>query len=926
MMAPDLPLLGSYDFRLVALSVLISVLASYAALDLAGRITSARGRIRVLWLSGGATAMGIGIWSMHYVGMLAFRLPTPVQYDWPTVLVSLLAAILASTIALFLVSRETMGVFRAVVGGIFMGSAIAGMHYIGMAAMRLPAMCHYYVGVVITSVVLAVVISWAALWLTFHFRGEARSGGWRKILSAVVMGVAIPVMHYTGMAAATFTPVSVSSGNLTHALNISSLGTMSIIVVTFMILGLTVVTSLIDRRFSAQALELASSEKKSQQILETSFDAFVGMDSRGRIIDWNAHAERGFGWTEGEVAGKSFSETVVLARCRESYAEEIRQLLVSNQGAALNKRFETTASHRDGGEIPVEITISVIRDDGSDYFAAFVRDLSGPKRIQLDLLEAKEAAEAATRSKSDFLANMSHEIRTPMNGIIGMTDLTLETDLTQEQREFLGMVKSSADSLLVLLNDILDFSKIEAGKLDFETIDFLLRDTLDDTIKVLGLRAQQKGLELACHILPDVPDGLQGDPTRIRQIVVNLVGNAIKFTAAGEVIVGVEIQELSDDEAVLHFTVKDTGVGIPLEKQLTIFEAFTQADSSMTRKFGGTGLGLAISSRLVNLMGGKIWVESEIGRGSTFHFTVRLRMQRISSRKYEPAGADVLRDLLVLIVDDNATNRRILQEMVLGWGMKPTLTEGGPEALTILERAHTRGTPFALVLLDAQMPGMDGFSVGERIKQDARLAGTVVIMLTSAGLRGDAARCRELGIRAYLTKPIKRSDLLQAIKVVLASQVAIEETPSVVTIHSLRQSRGRLKILVVEDNRVNQAVVTRLLENKGYDVVVAGNGRAALEALEKQTPDLVFMDVQMPEMDGLQATSTIREGELKTGKHIPIIAMTAHAMSGDKERCLEAGMDGYVSKPLRAEDVFAAVEEVFSSLRNAKGPVAPLRT
>ena len=910
MTSPEIVMVGSYDYRLVVLSVVIAVVASYAALDLAGRVTSARGGIRALWLSGGAVAMGIGIWSMHYIGMLAFRLTIPIQYDWPTVLASLQAAILASAIALFVVSRRRMGLFRAIVGSVFMGSAIAGMHYIGMAAMRLRAMCHYSRGLVTTSVLLAIVISFVALWLTFHFRGEARSGGWRKALSAIVMGAAVPTMHYTGMAAASFTASTFPNGDLSHALNISSLGTTSIIVVTFMVLGLTVVTSLIDRRFSAQALELESREKRFRQILETSFDAFVGMDAQGRIVDWNAQAERAFGWSQAQVDGRVLSEAIIPARYRQSYEQEIAQLLASGQGPAVNKRFEITASRQDKRDIPVEITISAMRHDGLHHFSAFVRDLSERKRFEQDLREAKEVAEAANRSKSDFLANMSHEIRTPMNGIIGMTDLALETELTQEQREFLGMVKSSADSLLSLLNDILDFSKIEAGKLDFETIDFLLRDTLDDTIKVLGLRAQQKGLELACQVLPEVPDGLQGDPTRIRQIVVNLVGNAIKFTAEGEVVVHVEVQEESEDEVLLHFSVRDTGVGIPLSKQQSIFEAFTQADNSMTRKYGGTGLGLAISSRLVNLMGGKIWVESDIGRGSTFHFTVRFRMQKISSRKYEPAGVETLRGLPVLIVDDNATNRRILQEIVLVWQMEPTLTEGGPEALTLLERACNRGTPFALILLDAQMPGMDGFSVAERVKLDARLAGSVIIMLTSAGLRGDAARCRELGIKAYLTKPIKRSDLLQAVKVVLGAQAISEVNPSIVTIHSLRESRGRLRILLVEDNRVNQAVATRLLEKRGHEVTVAGNGREALEALEKQTPDLVLMDVQMPEMDGLQATAAIRNVELKSGKHVPIIAMTAHAMAGDKDRCLDSGMDGYISKPLRAEDLFSAIEAV----------------
>ena len=909
---PNDVIAGSYSARLVAFSVCISVMASYAALDLAGRVTSARERARVMWLCGGATAMGIGIWSMHYVGMLAFRLPIPVQYDWPTVLLSLFAAILASGIALFVASRKHMGYLLIIVGGVFMGGAIAGMHYIGMAAMRLPAMCHYSAGIVIVSVVLAIVISFVALWLTFQFRGEKRSGGWRKALSAVVMGAAIPGMHYTGMAAASFTPSTLMDGDVLHALSISSLGTAVIIVVTFMILGLTVLTSLIDRRFSAQAFALESSEKRARQILETSFDAFVEMDAGGRILAWNAQAESAFQWEQVEVIGMDFSEAIIPPNYREAYEQEIRQLLASGQGTALNRRFETIASSKDGREMPVEITISAMRHDQSHHFAAFVRDLSERKRFEHELREVKEAAESANRAKSDFLANMSHEIRTPMNGIIGMTDLALETELSQEQREFLGMVKGSADSLLSLLNDILDFSKIEAGKLDFETIDFLLRDTLDDTIKVLGLRGQEKGLELACRILPEVPDGLQGDPTRLRQIIVNLVGNAIKFTAAGEVIVQVEVQEETEAEATLHFSVRDTGVGIPKEKQQTIFEAFTQADSSMTRQYGGTGLGLAISSRLVNLMGGRIWVESETGRGSTFHFTARFQMQKLSSRKYEPVGVEKLRELSVLIVDDNSTNRRILQEIVLGWQMKPTLSESGPEALTVLERAATKGTPFALILLDAQMPGMDGFNVAKRIKQDAQLGGSTVIMLTSAGLRGDAARCRELGIKAYLTKPIKRSDLLQAIKIVLGSQGEVEENPAVVTIHSLRENRRRLRILLAEDNAVNQILAVRLLEKRGHEVVVAGNGSEALEALEIQIFDVMLMDVQMPEMDGLQATTAIRRGELKTGKHIPIIAMTAHAMAGDKVRCLEAGMDGYVSKPLRAADLFSAIEEVFS--------------
>jgi CheY-like chemotaxis protein len=462
-------------------------------------------------------------------------------------------------------------------------------------------------------------------------------------------------------------------------------------------------------------------------------------------------------------------------------------------------------------------------------------------------------------------------------------------------------VKSSADSLLLLLNDILDFSKIEAGKLDFETIDFRLRDTLDDTLKTLGVQAQKKGLELACSVLHDVPDGLRGDPTRFRQIVVNLLGNAVKFTSQGEVVIVVQTQDVSEEEVVLHFAVRDTGVGIPLEKQQVVFEAFTQTDSSTTRKYGGSGLGLAISSRLINRLGGKIWVESQPGRGSTFHFTARFQLQKLSSRRYAPLAAEALRGTPVLVVDDNATNRRILQEMLLAWKMKPESTESGSEAINILKRADAEGSPFSLILLDAQMPDMDGFSTVKRIKQDERLAKSAVIMLTSAGFRGDSARCRELGIDGYLTKPIKRSDLLEAIKLVLGSETGHEASTSLVTLHSLREQRARLKILLAEDNRVNQVLAVRLLEKRGHEVTVAGNGLEALEALDQQVFDLVLMDIQMPEMDGFEATAAIRKGEMKSGKHIPIVAMTAHAMAGDRERCLEGGMDDYITKPIRLE-------------------------
>ncbi len=909
MLRPALAMAGTYDYRLVVVSVLLAVMASYAALDLAGRVTSARGVARTLWLSGGAVAMGMGIWAMHYVGMLAFRLPVAVEYDWPSVLLSLLAAILASAIALFVVSRQEMGLFQTIIGSIFMGSGIAGMHYIGMEAMRLPAICHYSGVMVVVSVALAMVISLVALCLTFHFRGERKSGGWRKALSAVVMGAAVPVMHYTGMAAASFTPATSGHGDLSHALSISSLGMLGIIIVTFMVLGLTVLTSLVDRRFSAQALELESSEKRYRQILETSFDAFVGLDSLGRITDWNVQAENIFGWPSADVMGETLPETIIPALHREAYQNEIRQLLASGQGSAPHKRFEIGASCRDGREIPAEITISAIRPDKSHQFAAFVRDLSERKRFEQDLREAKEAAEVANQAKSTFLATMSHEIRTPMNGIMGMTELVLDTELTSEQRENLGLVKFSAESLLGIINDILDFSKVEAGKLELESIPFELRESLGETMKTLGVRAQQKGLELVFDVRPEVPEVLLGDPGRIRQILINLVGNAIKFTERGEIVVSVDEQSEESDATRLHFAVRDTGVGVPAEKQGRIFEAFAQADGTMARKYGGTGLGLTICTRLAELMEGRVWMESEPGQGSTFHFVIRVGIADTPAARSTPAERSQLRDVEVLIVDDNFTNRRVLERMLLGWGMVPVAVKSGPAALLALQEAQSGGRAFRLILLDGQMPEMDGFALAEIIQKDASLAGTMLMMLTSAGCAGDATRCREAGISGYLTKPISQRELLEGICALL-KQAPEKKIEALVTRHTLREQRNRRRVLVAEDNLVNQKLALRVLEKHGYEVTVAGDGQAAINELQKGCFDVVLMDVQMPAMDGLEATAAIREREKANGGHTPIIAMTAHSLKGDAERFIAGGMDAYVSKPIRTNELFATIERV----------------
>jgi two-component system sensor histidine kinase/response regulator len=908
------PYEGAFEPGLVLLSIAIAIMAAFVALSLASRIAAATSaRSRWAWTGAGAFAMGGGIWSMHFIGMLAFSLPCGESYNPLGTLVSMIPGILASGVALRLISSSELGLLRLSSGAVLMGAGIGAMHYSGMAAMQPQALLHYDFGLVVVSVVVAVALAFVSLAIRFYLRHYRVTDTVATMVAAPVMGLAVAGMHYTAMKAAVFLPTDVTlpSGLMLPTTLMASL----IAVITLLIAGIALAGSFAGRqselaaglreeviRREAAEHSAESERARLQAIFDAVADAIVTIDRDGRIQQWSPSAQRIFGYTPDEVVGR---ELTMLIPESHRQSSEIASFLETGNPKIIGTGRELTALRKDGGEFPIELAVSEVRNGDEVFFTGILRDITERKRAETELVLARERAEAANLAKSQFLATMSHEIRTPMNGVLGMASLLSSTTLNERQRRLVDNVSRSGQALLGLINDILDFAKIESGKFEFSSVPFEPRETIAEMAELFTERCAKKGLEFVYFVAEDVPAMLVGDPMRLRQILVNLVGNSVKFTEHGDILVEVSLGRIEANAIILKFAVEDTGIGIPAEQRARIFESFHQVDGSLTRARGGSGLGLAITRQLVEMMGGEISVESELGHGSRFSFTVRFKPSSLAA-DMQPLPRHFARPLRTLVVDANAVSAHVMSLYLSSWHVDVEIVLNLDDAKSAWRAALEDGRPFDVVILDVKGLEAGALDLAAEIRRgDA--ARSEVILLTGIDAYMSEHSFEMLDVAAILPKPAPPSDLFSALTAIShgGRDAKLDRYAKRRVLNAGLPHFGA-RILIAEDNPVNQEVAAGVLELMGCQTVSAPNGHAAVRLFAREQFDLILMDCEMPVMDGIDATQRIREleamaqnlpADARPSRHIPIIASTAHAISEVLEKCLAAGMDDFLVKP-----------------------------